>query len=193
MSTYSEAKSAGLTRYFTGAPCPRGHIAERLVSVRACIACLRERKREWSEQNPEKVNAQKRAYCNANLEKVKALKSANQKLHRAKANERSRRWYHENREKAKEATALWQRNNPSRVAAKAMKYHSDKMHRTPAWADLNAIDAVYAKASALRDAGQDVQVDHDIPLRGKMVSGLHVHNNLKILTAAENRSKSNHF
>lgn len=35
----SEARKAGLKRYFTGNPCPRGHVSERLVSTKACVAC----------------------------------------------------------------------------------------------------------------------------------------------------------
>jgi 5-methylcytosine-specific restriction endonuclease McrA len=35
----SEAKALGLTRYFTGKPCLRGHIAERQVIAKRCLAC----------------------------------------------------------------------------------------------------------------------------------------------------------
>ena len=34
-----EAKEKGLKRYFTGKPCPNGHISERLVSNHGCIRC----------------------------------------------------------------------------------------------------------------------------------------------------------
>jgi hypothetical protein len=33
------AKAAGLTRYYTGKPCPAGHISEHLVSNASCVAC----------------------------------------------------------------------------------------------------------------------------------------------------------
>lgn len=39
----SEARAQGLTRYYTGRPCLRGHIDERLVSNSTCAECNRTR------------------------------------------------------------------------------------------------------------------------------------------------------
>lgn len=36
-------------------------------------------------------------------------------------------------------------------------------------------------------------VDHIIPLRGKNVSGLHIHTNLQIITDLDNSSKGNKY
>jgi len=41
-----EAKRLGLKHYFTGAPCPRGHIDYRFTSVGTCMTCGRERAME---------------------------------------------------------------------------------------------------------------------------------------------------
>jgi hypothetical protein len=39
------ARDMGLTRYFTGKPCKKNHVAERWVSSHTCIECVRQRHR----------------------------------------------------------------------------------------------------------------------------------------------------
>lgn len=75
---------------------------------------------------------------------------------------------------------------------KAKKRHVLKQAQ-PAWADDLAISYVYMEAAYRRRAGEDVVVDHIIPLRGELVCGLHVANNLQILTNAENYRKNNFY
>lgn len=62
------------------------------------------------------------------------------------------------------------------------------MQRTPIWANFSKIRQIYAEA---RKAG--MVVDHIIPLQGKLVSGLHVPENLQIISAIENMKKGNQF
>lgn len=44
----AEAAASGLSRFYTGQPCKSGHLAERFVSNRQCVACnaAKARKRE---------------------------------------------------------------------------------------------------------------------------------------------------
>jgi hypothetical protein len=99
----------------------------------------------------------------------------------------------------------WEATRPQREAgqrlqrAALVRFHANKrrttkLQRTPAWADQEAIRAVYLEAQRLtRDTRVAHHVDHVIPLQGKRVSGLHVHNNLQILTGSENSKKRNHY
>jgi len=64
----------------------------------------------------------------------------------------------------------------------------------PPWADKKAIRAVYIKARQLTvETGIKYEVDHIIPSNHELVCGLHVENNLQILTESENIKKSNSF
>ena len=186
-----EAKAQGLSRYFTGKECPRGHIAERFVSTRACTACARDRKHLWNATNPDKVNAQKRAYTKANTDQVKAWKSASQKRNRASANARNRRYAATHREELALKNKAWEAANPGKVLARAAKRRAATLRAMPKWADKEKIEKVYALAARFRSLGCDFHVDHVIPLQGRNVCGLHVHNNLEIIEASKNRSKSN--
>ena len=75
------------------------------------------------------------------------------------------------------------------------KRRTQELKATPTWADLPAIETYYAIAAWLEAVvpGQKYHVDHVVPLQGRLVCGLHVHQNLSILRAEENSRKSNTF
>jgi hypothetical protein len=62
----------------------------------------------------------------------------------------------------------------------------------PPWADREAIAMFYTVARRVtRCTGIPFHVDHIVPLRGRTVSGLHVHTNLQVIPKAMNMRKSN--
>lgn len=83
--------------------------------------------------------------------------------------------------------------------AATVRFHEAKrraaqLKRTPPWANMTAIKAMYAEAQRLTaETGVPHHVDHTIPLQGKKVSGLHVENNLQILTGSDNSKKGNRY
>lgn len=69
--------------------------------------------------------------------------------------------------------------------SKEQKYFISQ--RTPSWANQEEIKLIYSMCP------KGYAVDHIIPLRGRLVSGLHVASNLQYLTAEENMQKGNRF
>jgi hypothetical protein len=63
---------------------------------------------------------------------------------------------------------------------------------TPAWANQEAIDKIYALAAHQKSlTGDNVHVDHIVPLTSHLVCGLHTEQNLRIVVGEFNSYKSN--
>lgn len=126
---------------------------------------------------------------------------------RAMEREYNRAWHAANSESAaarkrqpeqraarRTSSKAWRQRNPHKVVAQVAAREAAKARRTPSWADLKEIERVYEEARFMTVAtGKPHHVDHVIPLRGKNVSGLHVHGNLQVLPGVENVRKSNRF
>ena len=180
-TTRKEAKETKATHYFTGLPCKHGHISLRKTKG-SCVDCL---KIEWEETNAKRAllpkseaskNAGKKYYeNNKELVKLKALGRSND----------DRRQYRN----------TWKENNPELV--KADNKHRRNKHRlaTPNWLTQEhkaQIKQKYIEAMAItRGTGVAHVVDHIVPLRGELVSGLHVPWNLAVITSKANSKKSN--
>ena len=99
-------------------------------------------------------------------------------------------------DKAKAVTTKYRNTPNGRAVTNSItsKRRAAQLQRTVSWSNPEAIKAIYAEAAQLTiDTGIIHHVDHQVPLQGKTVSGFHHEDNLQILTASENCSKSNKF
>lgn len=101
-----EAVRRGLSRYFNGQPCPKGHIADRITASRACEVCRTEVMANYHHNNRANILARKKRLYLATAAKQRA---------------RSRAYYAENKEKHREAHNKWKLANPE-------KYRSHQRH-----------------------------------------------------------------
>ena len=102
-------------------------------------------------------------------------KSYRENPNREQRNANSRRLYRDDPQVRKDA------------ATRATNRRIGILQRTPPWCDLKAVNEIYKNCPPNR------VVDHIIPKMGKLVSGLHVPENLQYLTPHENGAKANKF
>ena len=104
-------------------------------------------------------------------------------------------WKSKNKELVTDYNKLYKSLNRPRMTSIQRKRELGKINRTPNWLtdfDHLKINCIYQVAAMrTRESGVKWNVDHIIPLQGKIVSGLHVPSNLRIIPASENMRKNN--
>lgn len=77
---------------------------------------------------------------------------------------------------------------------RSVRYYRQLYKAWPAWCSEHPDFAkVYAEAKRRRAAGQDVHVDHIVPICSELVCGLHVPWNLQVIGAGPNLRKGNRW
>lgn len=142
-------------------------------------------KRAYGVANPERVRATAQAWAEKNRERSREIKNAwkvrNPDADRVAGMSEERRLRHV------ASSTAYAKANPAKVNAVQRMRRAKVSHATPPWADMAVIKAFYIEARA-----KGLHVDHIIPIKGKFISGLHVHNNLQLMTPRENRIKGNY-
>jgi hypothetical protein len=182
----------GVTLYFTGKPCRRGHFSVRYTCNSVCRDCLLERNKtveykaySMSYRTSESgINARKK---HASSQKAKV------RTDRYRQAGKTKEWSRRHREtgRKRETVKAWCHRNRDKTAAWWALYNARRIEATPVWltsAQKKEILAVY------RDANRSaLTVDHIVPLRGRDVCGLHVPWNLQLLSKPDNSKKGNRF
>ena len=180
-TTRKEAQETKATHYYTGLPCKHGHIALRKTKG-TCMECL---KLEWKESNDKR----------ALLPKSEASKNAGKKYYESNKDIVKLRALSRPPEDVIKYRKTWKTANPEIVLANDKHRRTKHKQATPKWLTQEhktQIKQFYLDAMLVsKVTGIPYAVDHIIPLRGKLVSGLHVPWNLAVITREENSKKSN--
>jgi len=138
---------------------------------------VREAKKRRYAATRDSILKQKAEYYAKNAERLKPYKQA---------------WQVANREKVYAIAKRHRMANPQKGAARRAQYRAAQLKATPAWADLEKIAKFYEAARVLgMFTGEWHEVDHIVPLQSKLVCGLHVDNNLRVVLRSDNRRKAN--
>ena len=174
-ATRKEALLNKETKYFTGIPCKYGHIEARLTKNGFCCKCDSLRKIKYYNLNKEYNNTKSKLWRIKNKKELIAYNL-------------------EYRLKNPEYYSKWKQENKGLVNASTYKRRTAKLNRMPLWADKNKIKELYKLAQIkTKETGFSWHVDHIIPLQGKLVSGLHVSNNLQVISGIDNIKKHNKY
>ncbi len=158
-----------------------------------CKICMKELRRSYRSRNREKLNDADTEYRGLNKASCAATQSKCYHAKREQYKARTQKWADDNREESNLIKKSWRHRNPGASS----KDRASKLERTPKWVsevELHNINELYKLSKILtKHSVQDFQVDHILPLKGDLVSGLHTLPNLQILTKYDNTSKNNRF
>ena len=149
----TEALHIGSARYFTGKPCPKGHMAERFVSSRGCTECAKDNKNEWRIENNDYIEEYMRAW--------RASKPSDY------FSSYSEEWRHDNPDKV----IAWRKNNPDKMKAQKRRRRAKELnapgYHTAKEASNLLVSQRYECANT--KCGADLRVvaknlDHNVPL-----------------------------
>lgn len=154
--TRAQAKTLGLKRYFTGAPCPKGHVSERTTSSGACTECSRiqcraaylrnpeyhcarvkkwtqdnpDRKAEtlanWRASNPDRIRQQRNEWSKRHPEKIREYAQKTYLKHHESRMERGRAAYHADPAAYAETVKAWRKKNPEKSSSYKRNYKARK-------------------------------------------------------------------
>ena len=174
-------------------------------------SCLFHYIRKWNTDNPnyqrnrvakyyienrerilQKAIINNKIYYSKNKDNIKRKVSEYVKQNKHKVYKRIKEWSQKNRDKCRYYAKNYYRNNPEKAVEKCALRRARKLSATPAWANDFFIQEIYHLAKLrTKHTGFKWHVDHIVPLKSKLVCGLHWEKNLQVIPAYQNISKCN--
>lgn len=150
---------------------------------------LKDKKKQYRLNNLDRENTRSKEWYqnNKHTNEYKEYRENYVKVNKDAIDLMYRSYYSRNKQGILYRNSQYRKNNRGLLNAYYKCYKVKKINRTPTWANLQKIAEIY------KNCPVGYEVDHIVPLHGKLVSGLHVENNLQYLTAHENQTKSNKF
>jgi hypothetical protein len=151
-----------------------------------------ERARLWYQSNRERARATASNWVKNNRARHRENCLRWQKAHPSVGTAKALRYRLRYPERSLESGRKWRQNNKDRVNARKAARIAAKLRATPAWANHAKIREAYRQAKELTQrTGIAHHVDHIVPLRSKIVCGLHWEENLQVLPWKDNQLKGN--
>lgn len=214
-SSPSAAKKADSKYYFTGKPCPKGHISKRWACNGTCYECTREnakkhqkdrsdlrasRSRRWrgtSKNYLELNRLNRKRFAEKNPERSLEIGRNSYAKHREKNILKAREYREVNADQVRERDRIRSTRPDRRASLNEKNGYRRALERnaTPPWLNdehRKYIRNIYKQAKIKsEETGVPHHVDHIHPLAGENFCGLHVPWNLQILPCQDNLKKSN--
>jgi hypothetical protein len=143
--------------------------------------------------NREKYLADVKAWRLANPEKFKAQCERQYAKNKERDIARIAAWKRDNPDKLRQSGVNYRQKNPARVQAHVRAYQAAKAKATPPWVEFDELVPFYELARSRSGDGTPHEVDHIVPLRSKLVCGLHCPANLQVIPRRDNRQKHNRY
>lgn len=213
------ARRLNLSRFFTGKPCKRGQVSERLACNSHCqcepckearrdsnarhrqnnLEAVRDRcrnnQRTYRQSNHETVLASRRRYYRENQTLEQERRRSYYANNRSAELDRSRRYVLATREAYRERKRRYRELNPHIGRTSCARRRAAERERLPTW--FGEFDEfVMVEAASLADQREDAtgiewHVDHMVPLQARKASGLHCGHNLQVIPGGINLRKGN--